>query len=142
MRKMRKGKKMLLIFIIAIIVALVVLMIVNIVKNIKPEPEEPDEKELIVQLPETTYSDMEVRNVYLRYLPEGDQTVIEMEFNNTTDAKVEDENFNAILIGPNDEVLGQLPTHIAYLDIGDQYHVSVVMSGDLTQAKQVKLMKI
>lgn len=142
MRKMRKGKKMLLIFLIAVIVALIALIIVNIVKNIKPEPEVPEEKELIVQLPETTYSDMEVRNVYLRYIPENNQTVIEMQFNNTTEVKVEQERFNAILIGPNDEILGQLPTYIEFLDVGQQYNVSVAMSGDLTQAKQVKLMKI
>ena len=141
MKKMRKGKKMLLFLIIAIIVIIAAILIINLVRNIKPEPQVPEEKEQIIKLPETTYSNMEVKNINMQYLKDNDETIVEMEIHNTTDVKVEDEDLDAILIGPNEEILGQLPTYIQSLDVGEQYNISVIMKGDLTQAKLIKLME-
>ena len=141
MKKMRKGKKMLLIFIIAVIVIIATVLIINLVKNKEPGTETPEEKQQIIQLPETTYSNMEVKNINMQYLKDNDETIVEMEIHNTTEVKVEDEDLDAILIGPNEEVLGQLPTYIQELDVGNQYNISVIMKGDLTQATQIKLMK-
>ena len=67
MKKMRKGKKLLLILLIAIAIILVVVGIVNIVKKTPEKPGTTDETP-VIQLPETTYSDMEVRNIILEYL--------------------------------------------------------------------------
>ena len=141
MKKMRKGKKMLLFLIIAIIVIIAAILIINLVRNVKPGPQVPEEKEQIIKLPETTYSNMEVKNINMQYLKDNDETIVEMEIHNTTDVKVEDEDLDAILIGPNEEILGQLPTYIQSLDVGEQYNISVIMKGDLTQAKLIKLME-
>lgn len=141
MKKMRKGKKLLLIFIIAVIIIIATILIINLVKNKEPGTEIPEEKQQIIQLPETTYSNMEVKNINMQYLKDNDETIVEMEIHNTTEVKVEDEDLDAILIGPNEEVLGQLPTYIQELDVGNQYNISVIMKGDLTQATQIKLMK-
>lgn len=141
MRKMRKGKKMLLIAIIALIAILIAILIITLVKDEKPGVEQPEEKEQIIKLPETTYSNMEVKNINMQYLKDNDETIVEMEIHNTTDIKVEDEDLDAILIGPNEEVLGQLPTYIQSLDVGEQYNISVIMKGDLTQATLIKLME-
>ena len=141
MKKMRKGKKMLLFLIIAIIVIIAAILIINLVRNVKPGPQVPEEKEQIIKLPETTYSNMEVKNINMQYLKDNDETIVEMEIHNTTEVKVEDEDLDAILIGPNEEILGQLPTYIQSLDVGEQYNISVIMKGDLTQAKLIKLME-
>lgn len=141
MRKMRKGKKMLLILIIAIIVILAVVLIVNLFKGKQPGTQTPEELEQIIELPATTYSNMEVKNIQMQYLKDNNETMVNMEIHNTTDVKVEDEDLDAILIGPNEEVLGQLPTYIQSLDVGEQYDISVIMKGDLTQATQIKLIK-
>ena len=142
MKKIRKGKKMLLIILISIIAVIAAIVITNIVKNISSGPEVPiDETAQVIPLPETTYSNMEVKNINMQYLKDNDETIVEMEIHNTTEVKVEDEDLDAILIGPNEEVLGQLPTYIQELDVGNQYNISVIMKGDLTQATQIKLMK-
>lgn len=139
MKKIRKGKKILLILLAVVVAALVIWGIVSIVKNVN-EPEEP-ETNIVVQLPETTYSDMEVKNIVMEYLRDQNKTMVSMEFHNTTQNKIENDHFTAMLIGENENLLGQLPTWIDVLDVGEQYKVEVILSGDLTATKQVKLVK-
>lgn len=141
MKKMRKGKKMLLILIIAIVAVLAIVGIVNIVKNSK-EPKEPEYEDQIISLPETVYSDMQVKDIHMEYLREQNKTKLRMTIDNTSTKTVSNESFNAIFIGPDDEILGQLPTSIeGELAVGDQYAVEVVLSGDLTSAKSIKLVE-
>mgnify|MGYP001041803718 CR=1 FL=1 len=54
---------------------------------------------------------------------------------------VKDENLDAILIGPDGNVLGKIQTFIKKLDVNEQYDISVVLKGDLTSAQQIKLEK-
>ena len=138
MKSLRKGKKMLLILIIAVIVIIAAVFIIKgIVKN-KPEaPETPQEEAQVIPLPETTYGNMEVRNIYMEYLKDDGKTMVTMEIENTTNKKVEDEHFNALLINANGEVIGTLPTHISKLDVGEQISVSVIYKGDLTATQQI-----
>ena len=140
MKKIRKGKKILLILLAVLVAALVIWGIVSIVKNVTKEPEEP-ETNIVVPLPETTYSDMEVKNIVMEYLRDQNKTMVSMEFHNTTQNKIENDHFTAMLIGENENLLGQLPTWIDVLDVGEQYKVEVILSGDLTATKQVKLVK-
>ena len=141
MKKLRKGKKMLLFILIAVIAIIAAIFIIKNVLNKEPGTKSPEEKEQIIQLPETTYSDMEVKNIVMQYLEENDETMVSMEIHNTTKVKVENENLDAILVGPNEEILGQLPTYIQTLEVGGQYNISVIMKGDLTQATAIKLRK-
>jgi hypothetical protein len=77
MKKIRKGKKMLLIILIAIIAIIAAIVITNIVKNISSGPEVPiDETAQVIPLPETTYSDMEVKNIEIK--PEEEQTYTDL----------------------------------------------------------------
>ena len=143
MKKVRKGKKMLIfaaIVLIAIIVAIV--LIVNKV-NKKKNNEEP--KEIIdsaIALPDTTYSDMQVNNIYMEYLEDQDKTMVSMSILNTTTRKVEDESLNAILVGDDENVLGQMQTWIQSLGAGEQYDISVILNGNLTGTKLIKLEKV
>ena len=144
MKKIRKGKKMLLILLIAIAVVVfvtaTVFIIKGIVKNIQsqdPVAEQPQ----IIPLPETTYSGMKVRNIQMQYLKDQDKTMVTMDIDNTTETKVENEFFDAILIGPDENVIGQMQTWIDVLEPGDQYGVDVILKGDLTATTQIKLMK-
>ena len=67
--------------------------------------------------------------------------MVTMSIYNTTSNKVKDENLDAILIGPDGNVLGKIQTFIKKLDVNEQYDISVVLKGDLTSAQQIKLEK-
>ncbi len=142
MKKMRKGKKMLLILFAVIIIALTVVLIVNIVNKTPGTPEVPDDTQQVIPLPQTTYSDMEVRNISMEYLKSNNETMVNMEIHNTTQNKVEDESLTAVLLDANGNILGQRATWIQLLDVGEQYDISVILEGDLTSTTQIKLMEI
>lgn len=140
MKKMRKGKKMLLLLLIAIVVVIIAVVIIKSI-NRQVEPEIPDDTQQVIPLPETTYSDMQVKNVQMEYLKNNDETMISFEIHNTTSNNVEKENLDAILIGPDENVLGQMQTYIDALGPGEQYDISVILKGDLTSTTQIKLVK-
>lgn len=143
MKKVRKGKKMLITALIAIVVVIaIILIVVQVRKNTKPStPTEEDNQ--VIALPKTTYSGMEVSNIYMEYLKDNNETMITMTVTNTTSQKVEREVFNTILIGENENVLGQMGyTTISNLEVGEQHNISVIYKGDLTGTKQVKLEKM
>ena len=142
MKKLRKGKKLLLILGIAVLAILAVVIIINIVNKqpsgpVTPEPEE----EVVIPLPETTYSDMEVKNIEMVYLKDNNETMISMEIHNTTANRVYDEDLYVIWVGPNENVLGKIQTYIETLEVGEQYDISVILKGDLTATSQIKLEK-
>ena len=141
MKKMRKGKKILLIALIALVVIIVIALIVGLVKKFEG-PDVPEiEYEPVIQLPDTTYSDMEVKNIEMVYLKDNDETMVSMEIHNTTEVKVEKDKLDAILVGPDENVLGKIQTYIKELNVGEQYDISIVLKGDLTATKQIKLIK-
>ena len=145
MRKVRKGKKILIIILIAIIVIVAAAIIIT--KIVKKEPETPSTpvaEQQVITLPETkTNSGMDVQNVYMEYLKDNNETMITMRITNTTSQKVKDESFNAVLIGPDDNILGSMPTGTNVdLDVGEQCEISVIYKGDLTSTQKIKLEKI
>ena len=143
MKKVRKGKKMLMfaaIIVIAIIIAIV--LIVTKVVNKKSDDTQTSNEESVIALPDTTYSDMQVNTVYMEYLADQDKTMVSMSILNTTTQKVEDESLNAILVGDNENVLGQMETWIQSLSAGEQYDISVILNGNLTGTKLIKLEKV
>ena len=81
------------------------------------------------------------RNIQMEYLKNNNETMVTMSIYNTTSKKVEDENLDAILIGPDENVLGTIQTYIQKLDVNEQYDISVILKGDLTSATQIKLEK-
>ena len=143
MKKVRKGKKMLILIAIAIIVIVAIVLIITQVVNKKSDKSDTPvaEQQQVIPLPETTYSNMEVKNIQMEYLKDNNETMITMSIYNTTSKKVEDENLDAILIGPDENVLGQIQTYIQKLDVNEQYDISVILKGDLTSAQQIKLEK-
>lgn len=140
MRKMRKGKKMLLILIIAAIAIIVALIIKKIVKK-QPSPEEIPKYEPVIQLPEIVYSGMEVKNIQMEYLENNHETIIRMKFCNTTSKKVENERFDILWVGPNEQVLGEFDESIESLDVGEEFDFNTILPGNLTETKEVKLIK-
>ena len=143
-RKVRKGKKMLGIILIAIIaIIILVVAIVLIVRNVNNNEETTgEEQQSVIPLPDTTYSDMEVSNIYMEYLDDQDQTMVSMSILNTTQTAVENESLNAILVGADGEVLGQMQTWIQSLGVGEQYDISVILNGDLTGTQSIQLQKV
>ena len=141
MKKMRKGKKMLIICLILIVAAIAAILIINNVVNKGPGNAGNEDENQIIQLPETTYSNMEVKNLQMEYLKSNNETMVSMEIHNTTDKKVEEENLDVYLVGPEEQILGQILTSIENLDVGEQHNISVVLYGDLTSTTHVKLVK-
>lgn len=142
MKKNLNVKKLLIILLIIALIIIGAVFIVNKVINKEPETPEIPEKQPIFQLPNTTYSEMEVTNIVMEYLEDNNQTVIRFNINNTTDSKVQNQKFTAVLIGPNEEVLAEMPnTYIQDLAVGQQHAVEVIYGGDLTSTKQIKLIK-
>lgn len=143
-RKARKGKKMLGIILIAIIaIIILVVAIVLIVRNVNNNEETTgEEQQSVIPLPDTTYSDMEVSNIYMEYLDDQDQTMVSMSILNTTQTAVENESLNAILVGADGEVLGQMQTWIQSLGVGEQYDISVILNGNLTGTQSIQLQKV
>ena len=146
MKKVRKGKKMLITMIIAIIaIILAIVIIVNVVKKKSKTPEtETGDQQQIFELPETkTESGMDVQKISMEYLKDNNQTMVTMRITNTTDKKVAEENFKAILIDGSDNVLGSMPTGTSVdLEVGEQCEVTVIYSGDLTSTQRIKLEKM
>ena len=140
MKWLRKGKKMLLLLLITILVVVLSVVVIRLINN-KVEPEKPVDTQQVIPLPETTYSDMQVKNVQMEYLKNNDETMVSFEIHNTTSNNVEKENLDAILIGPDENVLGQMQTYIDVLGPGEQYDISVILKGDLTSTTQIKLVK-
>ena len=142
MKRIKKGKLLLAILILVAIIAAIVILIVSLI-NKKPEtPETPEDVSPIIELPDTKYSDMEVKNIHMEYLKENDQTAVRFDIVNTTSAKVENQLFTSVLIGPKDEVLAEMPfTHIQDLDVGQTHALEVIFEGDVTATKQIKLIK-
>ena len=143
-RKVRKGKKMLGIILIAIIaIIILVVAIVLIVRNVNNNEETTgEEQQSVIPLPDTTYSDMEVSNIYMEYLDDQDQTMVSMSILNTTQTAVENESLNAILVGADGEVLGRMRTWIQGLGVGEQYDISVILNGNLTGTQSIQLQKV
>lgn len=141
MKNVRKGKKILIITLIAIaIIVIATVIIVNIVKNNKETPTTPTTQQQVIPLPETTYSDMEVKNISMQYLADQDKTLVEMSIYNTTDKTFENEKLDAIFIDANENVLAQMETLIANeLKPGEQYDINVVQKGNLTATTRIKL---
>ena len=144
MKKVRKGKKMMITLIIAIVAIIAVIcIIVNIVKSKKGKTEDNNQvqEEQVVSLPETTTeSGMDAQNISMEYLKDNDQTMITMRITNNTSSKVSDEEFNTILIGPDDNVLGQMITGTnTDLDVGEECEISVIYRGDMTATQRIKL---
>ena len=140
MRKIRKGRKKLIILLIAIVVIIATIVIVNIVRN-SGDPEQPSDPGAIIPLPETTYSNMEVRNVQMQYLTENDQTEITMEIHNTTSERVEREKFDVVWIGADETTLARIETEISDLDVGKTHAISVVLPGNLTSTTEIRLVE-
>ena len=142
MKKIRKGKKMLITLFMAIIVIIIAVFVIKGIVNKTPGGvEKPEETPQVIALPETTYSNMEVKNVQMEYLKKNNETMVTMEIHNTTENSVSEEKLDAILIGKDENVLGQIQTYIKKLEPGEQYEISVVLKGDLTATTQIKLVK-
>ena len=136
MKKVRKDRVMMVAAIVIAIIAIIAIIIINPFK--KPEEiEEPT----IVALPSTTYSNMEVTNVEMEYLKDNNETMVSMIINNTTETAVENESLTAYLIDANGETVGQTRTFISSLAPGGQYSITVILKGNLTTTKQIKLQK-
>lgn len=144
MKKVRKGKKTLIIFLAVLIAIIIVsIIVVQVRKNAKKPEENPIAEEEVVSLPETTYAGMDVSDIYMEYLKENNETMITMTVTNTTSEDIKNEVFNTILIGGEENVLGQMGyTTISNLAIGQQQSISVIYKGDLTATKQIKLEKM
>lgn len=139
-RKLRKGK-----VIVTIIAAIAVIaLIVGIVLFVKSKiggAGSQEEVNDVYELPDVTYSEMQVTDVEMEYLKNNNETMVSMIINNTTENTVSQESLTAILLNEKGETVGQTRTYIESLAPGEQYSISVVLKGDLTSTTQIKLQK-
>lgn len=145
-RKIKKGK------IIAVAVALIVIVVavVLVVKFMNKDTEEgtkgttgqqQKEEAVVYDLPDITYSEMQVTDIEMEYLEDNNETMVSMIINNTTENAVENESLTAYLIDANGETVGQTKTFISSLTPGGQYSITVILKGNLTSTAQIKLQK-
>lgn len=141
MKKMRKGKKMLIILLVVFVAIIATILIVNVVKK-HNQPEVPEYQNEIIQLPEIVYSNMNVRNIHVQYLKNNNETKLRMTIDNTSNKVVKDDVFDAVLIGPDENVLTTMEARIVgELNIGEQCDVEVILEGDQTAVTQIKLIE-
>lgn len=142
-RQIKKGKVILIGIILLIIIATIIIVVVNkkgdTQKGNKPVESKPEE--VVYDLPDITYSDMQVTNVEMEYLKDNNETMVSFIINNTTENLVENESLTTYLIDGNEEIVGQTKTYISSLAPGEQYSISVILKGDLTSTTQIKLQK-
>ena len=147
MKKIRKGKKILLIILMTIIVALAIFFIVKLVNKIQNEPGTQEEVPQVFSLPETVYSNMQVKNIVMELLKGNaqdgsDQTMVSFDIHNTTETPVQEQYFDAVLIGPDDSIIATMEhTYIQQLDVGQVHEVSLIYKGDLTATTKIKLIE-
>ena len=91
------------------------------------------------ELPDTSYRDMEVKDITMEYLEENAQTMVTMLIVNNTQNSIEDQSLNAYLINENGDIIGQTETYIASIEPNGEYSISVILKGDLTSTTQIKL---
>ena len=139
MRKKNK-KKLLLLLVTLVLIIAVIVIIINVNKN-KTKTETPSDTNPVYDLPDTSYSNMEVKYVQMEYLKDNDETMVSFQIDNTTNLKVTNEMMNVLFINDNGEVLGTMQTQIDELDPGDQTNVSLIYKGDITATTVIKLEK-
>lgn len=141
MRKKNK-KKLLLLLVTLVLIIAVIVIIINVNKNKnKTKTETPSDTNPVYDLPDTSYSNMEVKYVQMEYLKNMNQTMVSFQINNTTTTTIENENVNILFINDNGEVLGTMTTLINKLAPGEETAVSVIYKGDITGTTVIKLEK-
>lgn len=146
MKKIRKGKKILLIALIAIVAVVIIVVAVKLINEAGKTPDVPVVDQY-VPLPETTYSEMEVKNIVME-LRKGnaqdgkDETVVTFEIHNTTNEKIESQFFEAVLIDDDENVIARMQhNYVKNLDVDEVQRINVVYKGDLTATTHIKLIK-
>lgn len=145
-RKIRKGKLVLVGIAVIAVIAIVVAIIFAVKNSDKDDIASGDktgtrEETVVYDLPDITYSEMEVTNIEMEYLKDNNETMVSLIINNTTENTVSQETLTAYLINKDGETLGQTRTYIDTLAPGQQYSISVILKGDLTATTQIKLQK-
>ena len=143
MKRVRKGKLLLAILLVIAIIAAIVILVIKLLNPSSTEkPEKPIEEDPIIELPDTTYSEMKVTNIHMEYLKENNQTAVRFDIVNTTSEKVQNQLFTSVLIGPKDEILAEMPfTHIQDLEVGQTHALEVIFEGDVTATTKIKLIE-
>ena len=97
--------------IIAIILIIIIVAIIVAVKQIKKGKSEQDNNQQtadengVYELPDTTYSDMNVNNIQMEYLNEKNETMVSMNIYNNTNKKCENERLIALLINNDGQII-------------------------------------
>ena len=143
-RQIKKGK----IAVVAVAILVVIIAIVLVVKFINKDSEggkgkgqQQKQEAVVYELPDVTYSDMQVTDIEMEFLEDNNETMVSMIINNTTDRQVENESLTAYLIDANGETVGSTKTLRASLAPGAQYSITVILKGNLTTTTQVRLQK-
>jgi len=140
-RKIRKGKVILTIIAVVAIIALIVGIVFLVKSKIGGSSGTQEEVNDVYELPDVTYSEMQVTDIEMEYLKNNNETMVSMIINNTTQNTVSQESLTAILLNEKGETVGQTRTYIESLAPGEQYSISVILKGDLTSTTQIKLQK-
>ena len=145
-RKIKKGKIVIVGVSVIAVIAIIVAIIFAVKNSDKDDITGGDktgkrEETVVYDLPDITYSEMEVTNIEMEYLKDNNETMVSLIINNTTENTISQETLTAYLINKDGETLGQTRTYIDTLAPGQQYSISVILKGDLTATTQIKLQK-
>ncbi len=143
--KRKLNKKNISILCVAILLIIVaIIAVIFTVKYFRNKPKEvalDENTEPSILLPDTTYSDMPVKDINMTFLKDNNETMISMVIDNTTQTHIQNESLNAILLDEKGEVLSKMSTYINDLPVGESYSISVIQKGDLTATKSIQLQK-
>lgn len=141
-RKLRKGKVILTVVAIVVLIAVVVAIVLFVRNKGENNPTGGENQNIdVFELPDVTYSDMNVTDIEMEYLKDNNETMVSMIINNSTENHVQKENLTAILLDKDGNTLGETRTYIESLAPGEQYSISVILRGDLTATTQILLQK-
>lgn len=143
-RQIKKGKIAAVVVALLVIIIAVVLLVKFINKDTdegKTKGQQQKQEAVVYELPDVTYSEMQVTDIEMEYLEDNNETMISMIINNTTANQVENESLTAYLIDANGETVGSTKTFIASLAPGAQYSITVILKGNLTTTTQIRLQK-
>ncbi len=144
-RIQKSEKKLKTIIIMVVLLIIIVVAIVLIVKNRKKEETPPattNQPEMVgTVLQDTTYEQMQVKNIVLECLEENNETMVSMVIVNTTKRNVQQEKLTATLIDEDGKQLGSIRTLIDSLPSGGEYSISIVLKGNLSETKNIVLNK-
>lgn len=127
------NKKKVALVIIAVLVIIAIITIIIILSNISKNKNNKDTLNI------SEFSNMQAKDLNIKYDEEKNQTYITLNIKNPKDYNVENETVNIMLLNEKDEHIAGVQTYIETITPNDEFSVSITLIGNITGIKKVSL---